>query len=109
VAITLAVSAIGPHAFVTSQNLARVRDPSLVAPGGHTGFDASYALTLGDDAVPDLVVALEYLPQRERDMVLRDLVMRRAQLATDQTSTGWASWNLARERARQALAELPGR
>lgn len=109
VAITLGVSAIGPHAFVTHENLARVLDPTLVAPGGHPGFDASYALTLGDDAVPDLVAALAYLPPRERDVVLRDLEWRRAQLATDPTSQGWASWNLARERARQALAELPGR
>ena len=109
VAITLGVSAIGPHAFVTHENLARVLDPTLVAPGGHAGFDASYVLTLGDDAVPDLVAALAYLPARERDLVLRDLEWRRSQLATDPTSLGWASWNLARERARQALGELPGR
>ena len=109
VAITLGVSAIGPHAFVTHENLARVLDPSLVAPGGHAGFDASYVLTLGDDAVPDLVAALAYLPPRERDQVLRDLEWRRAQLATDAAGQGWASWNLARERARQALTELPGR
>jgi hypothetical protein len=109
VAITLGVSAIGPHAFVTHENLARVLDPTLVAPGGHAGFDASYVLTLGDDAVPDLVAALAYLPPRERYLVLRDLEWRRTQLATDPTSLGWASWNLARERARQALAELPGR
>ena len=109
VAITLAASLIGPHAFVTRENLARVLDPTLVAPEGRTGFDASYALSLGDDAVPDLVAALAYLPPRERDLVLRDLEWRRTQLATDPTSMGWASWNLARERARQALAELPGR
>jgi Domain of unknown function (DUF4173) len=109
IAITLGVSLIGPHAFVTRENLARVLDPTLVAPGGRTGFDASYALSLGDDAVPDLVAALGYLPPRERDQVLRDLEWRRTQLATDAKSMGWASWNLARERARQALATLPGR
>lgn len=108
VAITLGVSLIGSHAFVTRENLARVLDPTLVAPGGRTGFDASYALSLGDDAVPDLVAALDYLPPRERDQVLRDLEWRRTQLATDVSSTGWASWNLARERAREALATLPG-
>jgi hypothetical protein len=108
VAITLGVSFVGPHAFVTRENLARVLDPTLVAPGGRAGFDASYALSLGDDAVPDLVAALAYLPPRERSQVLLDLQWRRSQLKADPTTQGWASWNLARERARQALAQLPG-
>ena len=36
-AITLAVSAIGPQAFVMHQNVARALNPGLIAPGGHTG------------------------------------------------------------------------
>ena len=75
VAITLGVSAIGPHAFVTRENLARVVDPSRVAPGGHAGFDASYAVSLGDDAVPDLVAALDHLDVADRNTVVRDLLL----------------------------------
>src|SRR6266550_6981533 len=39
VGVTLAVSAIGPQAFVIHENVARVLDPSLVAPGGAAGLD----------------------------------------------------------------------
>ena len=109
VAITLAVSAIGPHAFVTSQNLARLLDPSLVAPGGHPGFDAAYAVSLGDDAIPELVAALDDFDTSDRARVLRFLQARRSGLAGDARTSGPLSWNLARERARQSLAELPGR
>src|SRR5439155_1376081 len=47
VAVTLAVSVLGPQAFVIRQNLARVVDPGLVAPGGFAGFDLPYGLTPG--------------------------------------------------------------
>lgn len=111
VAVTLAVSALGPQAFVMSQNLARVRDPGLVAVDGHSGFDAGYGLTLGEDAIPDLVAALDSLLPVERALVLRQLRLRQADMADDPASANplsWnLSWNLARERAREALANLP--
>jgi two-component system sensor histidine kinase BaeS len=107
VAVALAVSAIGPQAFVMHENLARVVDPRLVAPGGFAGLDLEYGLTLGDDAIPDLVTALAVLPPLERDALLVQLGQRRAELADDPETAGLLSWNLARERARAALAELP--
>lgn len=109
VAITLGISALGPHAFVTRENLARVLHPELVAPGGHPGFDATYAVSLSDDAVPDLVAALGYLSPADHDVVLGDLRVRRGELASDAGSSPWIAWNLARERARLALEALPGR
>ena len=109
VAITLGISALGPHAFVTHENLARVLHPELVAPGGHPGFDATYAVTLSDDAVPDLVAALAHLSQSDHDVVLYDLRRRRDELARDTGSSPWIAWNLARERARAALETLPRR
>jgi hypothetical protein len=109
VAITLGVSVLGPHAFVTHENLARVVDPTLVAPGGHPGFDADYAVSLGDDAIPELVAALAYLRPFDRAVVLQNLQRRRDELAGDPASAGWMSWNLAREQARAALEGLPGR
>jgi hypothetical protein len=109
IAITIGVSAVGPHAFVTHENLARVLNPALVAPGGHTGFDAWYAVSLSDDAVPALVATLDRLAPTDRMIVLRALEHRRAELAGDPASAGWMSWNLAREQARAALGGLPER
>ena len=109
ITVTLGVSAIGPQAFVMHQNLARVLDPGLVPPGGHTGFDVGYGMSLGVDAVPDLVAALDALPATERETVLDELLQRRAAGIFDRSDDGPLSWNLARERARQALETLSGR
>jgi hypothetical protein len=105
-AVTLAVSAIGPQAFVMHQNLARVLDPSLVAVDGHSGFDVDYASELGDDAVPDLVAALAVVPTPDAAALRVQLEGRRAALQLDSSSAGPLSWNLSRERARAALATL---
>jgi hypothetical protein len=109
VAVTLAASALGPQAFVIRENLARVVDPRLVAPGGFAGFDLSYGLTLGDDAIPDLVAALAVLSPPERTTLLTQLQLRREHLVDDPTTTGPLAWNLSRERARAALETLPDR
>ena len=109
VVVTLAVSALGPQAFVIRENLARIVDPGLVAPGGFAGFDLPYSLTLGEDAVPDLVTALAVLPPTDRQALLTQLQDRREALAGDPTTAGPLSWNLSRERARAALEALPDR
>jgi Domain of unknown function (DUF4173) len=109
VAVTLLVSALGPQAFVMRENLARVVDPSLVASGGSAGFDLPYGLTLGDDAVPDLVAALAVVPPGEREALLVQLELRRDELAADPATASSLSWNLAREQARAALSGLPAR
>jgi two-component system sensor histidine kinase BaeS len=107
VAVTLAVSALGPRAFVMRENLARIIDPSLVAPGGYAGFDVDYVLTLGDDAIPDLRASLAFLPRADRSFVLTRLRQRRDELAAEAASSSPLSWSWARERARAALADLP--
>lgn len=106
VAVTLLVAAIGPQAYVTQQNLARVFDPGLVPPGGHSGFDAEYAATLGDDAVPLLVEALPRLDPASRETLLSALGDRRVELVSDHASDAWPAWNVARARARAALETL---
>ena len=106
-AVTLIVSALSPQAFVIRENLARVIDPALVAPGGFAGFDLPYGLSLGQDAVPDLVAALAVLAPTERRALLTQLQARREDLARDPTTAGPLSWNLSRERARAALEALP--
>lgn len=105
--VTLLVSALGPQAFVMDQNLARVLDPSLVAPGGHAGLDLDYGMTLGDDAIPGLITALGIIPAQERSALLSQLRLRRDALVLETATEGPLSWNLARARARDALALLP--
>jgi hypothetical protein len=109
IAITLGVSVLGPQAFVTGQNVARVLDPSLVPPDGYPGLDVDYLLTLDDDAIPALVASLGSLAPDERRDVLEVLLARRDRLAAEVAEAGPVSWNLARERAREALATLPSR
>jgi hypothetical protein len=109
IAVTIGVSALGPQAFVTSENVARVLDPSLVPPDGETGLDLGYLLTLDDDAVPALVAVVDSLPATDRSTVLEVLRGRRGEIDAEAGSVGWAGWNLGRERARAALANLPDR
>ena len=110
VAVTLAVSAIGPQAFVIDQNIARALDPSLVPAGGHSGLDLDYTLTLGDDAIPALVAALDRLPPDVRARASYELGLRRTTMDSYVgPPDGWPSWNLSRERARQALQQVPPR
>jgi hypothetical protein len=109
IAITLGVSVLGPQAFVTDQNVARVLDPTLVPPDGYPGLDSEYLLSLDDDAIPTLVAALDALGPADRLEVLAALTARRDELVAEAAEGGIASWNLARERAREALATLPDR
>lgn len=107
VAVALAANAVGPQGFVASQNLARVVDPTLVAPGGERGLDAWYLASLGDDAVPAMVEALRWVEEDE-EVTLRSELFVRARSLEDPGVTAWPAWNLARERAREALAAYPG-
>jgi hypothetical protein len=110
VAITLAVSAIGPQAFVVDQNIARALDPSLVPPGGQSGLDLDYTLSLGEDAIPALVASLDRLPGDLRARALYELGLRRTTMDADVSPPDpWQSWNLARARAREALLRVPPR
>lgn len=101
--IALVVNAIGPQAFVASQNLARAMNPSLVPADGQTGLDAYYLGSLGDDVIPVLVNAVATLPERERAEIEAILRRRAHELTSEQQRLGWPSWNLARERALEAL------
>ena len=103
----VALNVLAPSAFVAARNVERVIDPTLVAPGGHAGLDATYLGVLPDDAVPVLVEALPALPARERQAVLAILHERKSELATDPAFASPAAWNLGREQARASLATLP--
>jgi MFS family permease len=107
-ATLVAINLVGPARVIAEQNVARLLDPSLVPPDGRTGLDLRYARLLGDDAVPALVTALPALGGEDRAELLAVLAARKADLA-DASTTGWPSWNLGREGAREALAALPDR
>jgi len=108
VVVLLGINLVGPSRLIAEQNVARVLDPTLVPPDGKSGLDVIYAKRLGDDAVPALVTALPALDPSDREEVLGQLQARRAELGSAQ-ATGWPSWNLGRELARQALVTLPAR
>ena len=100
---------IGPQAYVTDRNLERAIDPSLVPSGGRSGLDADYLISLGDEAVPAVIAALDRLPDAGDQGALEVFLLRRAAvLREDPSLAGWPSWNLARERAREALAAWEG-
>jgi hypothetical protein len=103
----MVLNVLAPSAFVAARNVERVIDPTLVAPGGHAGLDATYLGVLPDDAVPILVEALPGLPAPERQAVLAILHERKTELATDPAFASPAAWNLGREQAKASLATLP--
>ena len=108
VVVLVGVNLVGPVRLIAEQNVARVVNPALVPADGKSGLDVTYALRLGDDAVPALVAALPALRPPDRSELIQRLALRRATLAEEGT-TGWPSWNLGRELARAALATLPSR
>jgi len=105
VVVLVGINLVGPSRLIAEQNVARVLDPSLVPADGRTGLDVTYAIRLGDDAIPALVSALPALDPADRAELERRLRSRREALAAAET-TGWPSWNLGREAARTALASL---
>jgi hypothetical protein len=62
-------------------------------------FDPAYASDLSDDAIPALVAALP-----ELDAASRGLVLQRLCPAHPTVRRGWASSNIARDRAVESLA-----
>ena len=101
--IGLGLNVIGPARFITEQNVARVLDPSLVPPNGSTGLDEAYALSLGDDAVPDLLRALPALDATSARFLETDLAVRLSQLRNEAGLNAWQAWNAGRSAARDAL------
>lgn len=98
----IALNLIAPAAFVAERNLQRIIDPSRVPPDGQAALDADYLGVLPDDAVPVLVAALPRLPDNEAFRIRNALREREIALGETRYATLF-SWNLGRERARQAL------
>ena len=99
----LALNVIGPVRFITEQNVARAFDPGLVPENGNDGLDAFYLASLGDDAVPALVLALPVITGDEGDFLRTDLRFRLQALQEDDALSAWQAWNAGRTAAREAL------
>jgi hypothetical protein len=103
----ISLNLIAPAAFVAERNLQRIIDPSLVPPDGEAELDADYLAVLSDDAVPVLAAALPHLSGADAHRVKWLLQDRRRELAREPAYATPFSWNLGRERAREALANVP--
>jgi hypothetical protein len=78
-----------------------------VPPGGQVAQDIAYLGSLDADAVPALVAALPYLADPDRRQAEAALYDFAYELRRDNSVGDPAAWNLARERARAALAAVP--
>jgi hypothetical protein len=106
--VLVAVNVIGPQRLVAEENVARLLDPALVPPDGRQGIDLRYAMSLDHDADPALVAALPAVDPGDRDWLMINLHARWADLGRPE-HTGWPAWNLARQRAAEALAPVVAR
>lgn len=95
VMVILALHALNPDALIVRANAAQART-------GHA-FDTAYALTLGADAVPELLRVAANLPGPEQ-FAIRAEVLRRWGAAEDD----WRGWNLGRALARVAARRTTG-
>jgi len=107
--VGLGLNVLGPVRFITEQNVARALDPSLVPAHGISGLDTWYAVTLGDDAIPDLVRALPAVEEPEAGLLRDELRIRLRQLQADPGLRAWQAWNRGREEARSALEAAAAR
>ncbi len=107
VVVLVGINVVGPSRLIATENVGRLLDPSRVPADGRTGLDVDYVRVLGDDAVPSLVSALPALNANDRTTLFLMLLDRKEALS-ESAATGWPAWNLGRERAREALTDLPG-
>jgi hypothetical protein len=98
VAVALVVNLVGPRAFVASQIAARALQPSTET---RPPADIFYLASLGDEAVPAMLDVLPRLPELERFSL--GTLLRARLTWMEREPASWQEWNLARERAREAL------
>jgi len=90
-AVIFALHALNPDNLIVRMNLAR-------AQSGHQ-FDADYALSLSDDAIPALVENIDRLPKEARQQIAARLMS-----AEDNSQRAdWRSWNWSRNVAAAAV------
>ena len=96
-AVIAGLHVLNPDAFIVKKNLDR--------PAAERPFDATYAGTLGGDAVPVLLAAMPRLSAQDRCIVASALLKR--WWARDRDAD-WRSWNWSRARARKLVQSQLG-
>ncbi|MGH2781009.1 MAG: DUF4153 domain-containing protein, partial [Thermoleophilaceae bacterium] len=97
----LAVSAVNPDAAIVRANAARIAS-QLVGSAEERrrpAFDARYAASLSDDAVPALLEVFGRLDSWRRCVVAEGLLARRE----GENGADWRTWNLSRWRAEDTI------
>ncbi len=89
--VVIALHAINPDALIVQANVNHAR-------AGKT-FDVQYALSLSNDAVPDLIALAPQL-SRENQKIIWDSLKGEYKQAW---KTDWRSWNLSRARAYEVV------
>lgn len=103
-AVLAGLHVLNPDAFIVNMNLNR--------PVAERPFDASYAASLGADAVPSLIEALPRLTEADRCTVVGKVLDRWSTLQSVEwlsvagpNKTDWRTWNWSRARARKLVAD----
>ncbi|HEY9717952.1 MAG TPA: DUF4173 domain-containing protein [Trichormus sp.] len=91
-AVIFALHALNPDNMIVQMNIARAR-------AGHD-FDAEYALSLSNDAIPALLANIDSLPKESRQPIAAQLMA----VADNSQHADWRSWNWSRSHA-QALVQ----
>ena len=94
-AVLAGLHVLNPDALIVRTNLNR--------PAAERPFDGKYALTLGGDAVPQLLTALPQLNEQDRCIVIRGLLKR-----WNNDEVDWRTWNWSRARARSLVRNQAG-
>lgn len=99
------LNVLNPDALVARSNLAR----SDAGQGGAAGPDLPYLATLGGDAIPALVSAMTArdgsveIPAADRCAAAEMILNRWTGERRERIAATWASWNIARSRAVDAV------
>ncbi|HUF14078.1 MAG TPA: DUF4173 domain-containing protein [Longimicrobiales bacterium] len=97
-AAVLTLAALNPIARVAEFNVQRAVETGR--------YDVDYALSLGRDAVPVLVDAIDVMPPEHRCPLVVGLAKRAER---EPLEAGWRSWNWSRDRAHHVLSESVAR
>lgn len=97
------VSALNPDAIIIRANAERIgeRINGSAEERSRPEFDARYAASLSEDAVPALLEVIPRLDPWQGCVVAESLLGNRAREVT----ADWRTWNLSRWRAREAIGE----
>ena len=89
--LVLILNSLNPDALIVRTNVARLKTGAA--------FDASYAMSLGADAVPVLIEGVAELQKNAHETVARLLLIR----WTSAEAQDWRSWNWSRGRAKRLV------